>query len=300
MPKTELTLSAGYEALKKNISAINNSCIQVQVGTIGRSVLERSLFSIGFGNSKNAALFVGGVHGLEWITTLLLIKFAKKLCCLFQTGGSIAGENIQDFFGEYGLCIIPCLNPDGIEIALYGSKSAGHLRDMVEKICRGDFSDWQANARGVDLNHNFDAGWGLLRQLEQRAGIIGPSPRRYGGTGPESEPETKALCRFCRANNFNKAFAFHSQGREIYWNYGSKTPRESRYIAELFAKSSGYMLSQPEGLAQYGGFKDWFIEYFEKPGFTIEVGKGKNPLPISQLDEIYNDLEEAMLLAIHA
>ena len=50
--------------------------------------------------------------------------------------------------------------------------------------------------------------------------------------------------------------------------------------------------------ASHGGFKDWFIEEFHKPGFTIEVGKGKNPLDCRRLDEIYNRIEEMLVLGI--
>ena len=39
----------------------------------------------------------------------------------------------------------------------------------------------------------------------------------------------------------------------------------------------------------YAGYKDWFILQFDLPGYTIEVGKGTNPLPLSQFDEIYRD-----------
>ena len=34
---------------------------------------------------------------------------------------------------------------------------------------------------------------------------------------------------------------------------------------------------------------DWFLQEFRKPGYTIEVGSGTNPLPLEQFDEIYRD-----------
>ena len=37
------------------------------------------------------------------------------------------------------------------------------------------------------------------------------------------------------------------------------------------------------------GYKDWFIQTYNRPGYTIEAGLGENPLPISQFDEIYKD-----------
>ena len=34
------------------------------------------------------------------------------------------------------------------------------------------------------------------------------------------------------------------------------------------------------------GFKDWFLQRFRRPGFTIEAGLGENPLPLTQLEEM--------------
>ena len=61
---------------------------------------------------------------------------------------------------------------------------------------------WQANARGVDINHNFNAGWAALQLQERAAGIGGPSPRQWGGPAPESEPETRAMTELCRRCRF--------------------------------------------------------------------------------------------------
>jgi len=46
----------------------------------------------------------------------------------------------------------------------------------------------------------------------------------------------------------------------------------------------------------FDGCKDWFISKFNRPGFTIECGKGKNPLPLSDFVGIYNDIAEALIL----
>ena len=61
------------------------------------------------------------------------------------------------------------------------------------------------------------------------------------------------------------------------------------------AKASGYCMAEPEALASLGGFKDWFIDYFHRPAFTIEAGKGKNPLPYSQLTAIESCLFPLMV-----
>jgi g-D-glutamyl-meso-diaminopimelate peptidase len=193
--------------------------------------------------------------------------------------------------------VIPCLNPDGVEIAVKGQAGAGDRGEIIGGLCGGDFSGWQANANGVDLNHNFDAGWGLLRAMEEQAGILGPGPGRYGGPSPGSEPESKAAATFCLTYQPRTLYAFHSQGEEIYYRYGEHTPARSKLMAQILASSSGYAVAQPEGLAAHGGLKDWFIDRFHRPGFTIEIGKGKNPLDVRALQKTYAKLEEMLMIA---
>jgi g-D-glutamyl-meso-diaminopimelate peptidase len=150
----------------------------------------------------------------------------------------------------------------------------------------------------VDLNHNFDAGFACLKEMEQASGYTGPGPTRYGGPYPFSEPESAALANYCKCFCPRQAYAFHSQGEEIYYYYGSRTPCRSRLMAQVLASVSGYRLASPEGLASHGGFKDWFIQYFGAPAFTVEIGRGKNPLPVEELDPIYGRLLEMLLIAI--
>ena len=83
--------------------------------------------------------------------------------------------------------------------------------------------------------------------------------------------------------------AYHTQGQEIYWNFQNINPPNGYEIGEKFAKASGYLLTEVPYNSSFAGYKDWFILYFDKPGYTIETGWGENPLPISQFDEIYND-----------
>ena len=91
--------------------------------------------------------------------------------------------------------------------------------------------------------------------------------------------------------------ALHTQGEVIYWSYGGRQPGRSAKMAEILAAESGYALDYPTGLAVGGGFKDWFIEEFSKPGFTVEIGKGKNPLPDESLDELYESVRDILVLS---
>lgn len=264
--------------------------------SLGKSVCGRDITAYSLGNYKNIVLFAGAFHAQEWLSGLVLLKFLEKVCESLKNHEKLSGVDISSAFMTKGITVVPCVNPDGVEIALHGKESAGEFSGFVSDVSRGDLSEWNANARGVDINHNFDAGWQLLREMESKNGIFGPSPRRYGGYAPHSEPESAALVRFCERNQVDHAFAIHSQGEEIYWEYGEKTPEESLTMANIFSVCSGYELVRNDGLASHGGFKDWFIDYFGRSAFTIEIGKGKNPLPVNELDSIYEKIEEMLVI----
>lgn len=98
-----------------------------------------------------------------------------------------------------------------------------------------------------------------------------------------------AVYNFTLLHNFRLVIAYHTQGQEIYWQFQDFRPPLSFYIGSRFAKASGYTLADTPYNSSFAGYKDWFIQSYNRPGYTIEAGIGVNPLPISQFDEIYRD-----------
>ncbi len=288
----------GFDA-KMRETFINVLCQKypfIEHATIGKSLCGREIRCLKIGSSRDPVVFAAAFHGMEWLTSLLVLIFAEQVIEAYHTSGTINGVKIKETLNQRGLMIVPCVNPDGVEISINGAQTAGPYEALINEIMDNKpATAWQANARGVDINHNFNANWYALHSLEEENGITGPAPTRYGGPFPESEPETKALVNLCKEVNFRHVIAFHSQGEEIYWEYGKNTPEKSRIMGQQMAALSGYTLSEPEGLAVGGGFKDWFIEKFAKPGFTVEIGKGKNPLPLSDINKIYPQLKNMLV-----
>ena len=278
--------SISCAALWKELRQLEQAFPAARVFRAGKSALGKEIPALGMGRLKNAALFVGATHGEEWLTSLLLMRFAWEIAAAWtDEAPSFAGVT-----REKGLIIVPMLNPDGVEIALDGPRKAGPFRDQTEPLYRANGGKWQANARGVDLNHNFDAGWNILREMETVSGITGPAATRYGGPYPHSEPETRGIINLIYAFQPRRLYSFHSQGEEIFWEYGGLQVPQAESIARALSALSGYTLVKNSGLASHGGLKDWFIQEFRRPGFTIEIGKGENPLPIEDLEPIYGRL----------
>lgn len=286
-----------YSETKKIISELQDKYGYMSTEVIGHSAGGRDIIALRIGRSNEYSLFVGAVHGSEHITSDLLLRFAEELCYSLQNDTSLAGLNTRKAMCGRGIIIVPLVNPDGVEISIHGASVGGYLSHKVAQICKGDYKHWNANLRGVDINHNFDAGWQELIKLEKELGIDGPAMSKFGGYRPFSEPETLALTELCQNTRIRHVVAFHSQGEVIYWNYKNKKPPHAEKMAEIMATSSGYLLDVPTGTAVGGGFKDWFIDQFNRPGFTVEVGLGQNPLPPDSIDALYDRLREMMMLA---
>ncbi len=287
-----------YDVLKDFIFQLEKRYPDLRVATCGKSVLRKELFSLCIGKGTKKVIFVGGTHGLEWITSLVLLRFCEELLKAKECNGKIAGFDIEEILNDISLVVIPAFNPDGIDLAIKGVSACEENKEKIYDICKFDFIDWNANANGVDLNHNFNADWYKLRDYEEKNGITKPSPRRFGGFYPESEPETKSIVDFLRKVPFDRLFSFHSQGEEIFYEYSANTPEKSLHIAKALSGVSGYTLVKNEGHYSSGGLKDWFIEEFKKPAFTIEVGMGKNPLPLTEFEEIYKKAELLSVLGL--
>lgn len=271
--------------------------------TVGYSVLGRELDALLLvppecGSRPQRVLLAAAFHGQEWLTALCVLRLCEELCgalaadlplCDISLGAALRGRQ---------LWFLPMVNPDGVDIALHGSGAAGEYAAFAATAGGDVHGLWQANVRGVDINHNFNAGWEEMQALAQKNGKTSPGPRQYSGPNPESEPETRAVTDLCRQYAFRHVVALHSQGEEIYWRYGEHTPSRSAIMARVLGAASGYRVADPEGLASHGGFKDWFIRCYHRPGFTIELGKGENPLPLEEFETIYEKAREMLLLSL--
>lgn len=265
----------------------------LQVETIGHSRFGTAIPAIRLGDQDRCSLCAGGFHGTEWITSLLLLKYVEFFCHCKAHSIRWRGYDMEYLFSTRCQWIVPMVNPDGVDLSLLRIPSQHH--ESIVQMCH--YSDlpqrWQSNGAGVDLNHNYNARWQQGKELEEQLGITGPGPTRYGGPQPESEPETQAMVALTRRLAPSMVLAFHSQGEVIYQG----GPGSAQALGQVFAKVTSYQKEEPQGIAACRGYKDWFVEEFSRPGFTIEVGKGKNPLPLSQFDSIFMKNLELLLLA---
>ena len=157
---------------------------------------------------------------------------------------------------------------------------------------------WKANLIGVDLNLNYPAGWDDARRIKAELGVSAPAPRDYPGPRPLSEPETMALAGYTCCVHPDLVLAWHTQGRVIYHRFGALRLPRGEQLAAAFSAVSGYALEDVPPESANGGYKDWFIKTYKRPGFTVEIGLGENPLPMEDFPKIYQRTLPLMLEAL--
>ncbi len=267
-----------HEKLSRDLSHLQKQYPFLRIDSFGQSVQHRCLFRIRLGKGKKRLHLNGAHHGMEWITSAMLVAFVSEMADCLMNGRLFFHESPHKLLNTCTLEIVPMVNPDGVEYA----RKHPHLR-------------WQSNANGVDLNHNYPAKFYEGKLLEEQNGILGPGATRFSGYHPLDQPETYSLAKLICQNPPDIVIAFHSQGKEIYDEFDGKQHRDARRIACRLAEASGYKVCIPTGFSSFSGMKDWIIERFRIPAFTVEVGEGTNPLPMEQFPEILNDNSRLIL-----
>ncbi len=263
----------------------------LETGEIGMSVMGKPIRSLRLGSGENRVLYNAEHHANEWITTPLLLKFAEELCEAYTKKEKIYDQSAEELLRYASVTLIPAVNPDGLDLVT-GELRQGEFYRGAENIA-GDWpnipfpSGWKANIRGTDLNLQYPAGWQEAKEIKYTQGVRGPAPKDYVGSAPLSAPESRAMYDYTLALSPRLTISWHTQGEEIYWRYGECEPEGAEKIGRLFAKLSGYQLTDPEAESANAGYKDWFIESFDRPGYTVEAGTGDNPLPLSGFDKLY-------------
>lgn len=280
--------SSGYgpDRMAADLKRLKRAFPFMEITTIGRSVMGKPIWAARIGDGPFRWHVNAAMHANEWITTPIAMRFLEDYGRACRRRTQIGGLDAADLYRRSTLWVVPMVNPDGVELVQDGLTADHPFAAQVNRWNRGSpsYRNWKANIRGVDLNDQFPAGW---HDERRRRGIHGPAPRDYSGDAALSEPEASALASFTEAQNFDAAIALHTQGEEIYWNYNGLEPPEAKEWARRLGLASGYRPVELSG--SDAGYKDWFIAKFRRPGFTVEAGCGRNPLPLASFEDLYDE-----------
>lgn len=284
-----------YSIMMNDLNKLLDAYPFLQSSTIGHSVLGNEIPEIQIGNGLKRIHYNGSFHANEWITTPIILTFLNDYLLSLTNQNTIRGISTLPLYQQTSLSIVPMVNPDGVNLVIQGPPEDEALKNQLINWNNGsnNFSGWKANIHGIDLNDQFPAKW----ELESARNPKTPGPRDYGGERPLSEPEAIAMADLTKKRDFARVLAFHTQGRVIYWGFENLEPPESKILVTEFSRVSGYEPINSAG--SYAGYKDWFIQDWRRPGFTVELGSGTNPLPINQFNDIYEEALGIFLAALY-
>ncbi len=188
-------------------------------------------------------LLVGGIHGDELSSVSIVFQWMQKQ---LGRGGAL----------KFHWHVVPCLNPDGL------------LRQKSTRV----------NARGVDLNRNFDTPDWSRNALNYWQKRTKNDPRRYPGARAQSEPEVRWLAS--EIESFKPAAIIQVHAPYGVLDYdGPRTP--PRKIGFLDLRQLG---TYPGSLGNYAGLK------LKLPTITLELPKAGALPSTTQNAALWDDL----------
>ena len=275
----------------------------ISVEVVGRSVLDKPIIMLKMGKGENKVFFNASHHANEWITTPMVLKFVEEYANSVVNATYMDTVNAEYTFDNTTLYVVPMVNPDGVDLVTGAMERDGEAYyDLV--LLANNYpsipfpTGWKANAKGVDLNLNYPAMWEQAKSQKFLAGFTKPGPANFVGYAPLDQPESRAILNISREIMFDLTVSLHTQGEEIYWRFGSYQPEGGRELGEKMAAVSGYTLTDPVEFQSFAGYKDWFIMTYLKPAYTIEAGRGVNPLPIEKFADFYPAVREILKVAL--
>ncbi|WP_238177254.1 M14 family zinc carboxypeptidase [Kribbella sp. VKM Ac-2566] len=128
--------------------------------------------------ARRSVLYMGAQHAREWITPEMVRRLLHHVLDNYGTDA-----DITKLVNTTELWFMPVANPDGYDYTFTGDR-------LWRKNLRDNNGDGvTAPGDGVDLNRNLATKWGY----DNEGSSPDPISDTYRGTGPNSEPETKAL-----------------------------------------------------------------------------------------------------------
>lgn len=267
----------------------------------GSSVTGKKIYAVEMGSGDMQVFVNSSHHANEWITTPLALAFLENYAKSYAAFDKIYGYNASYLYNNATLFMIPLVNPDGVDLVngVVEGEDFARARNIASNYPSIPFpSGWKANISGTDINLNYPALWEEAKKIKYAQGFTQPAPRDFVGTAPLSAPETRALYNYTLGKSFDITISYHTQGEVIFYEFQGKVPPSGLEIGRKFEDISGYSLESVPYNSSFAGYKDWIIQDFNVPSYTIEVGSGQNPLPLSQFSTIYNDNVGIMAYAL--
>jgi len=279
-----------YERMNADLTALAARYPNlITLGSAGKSEYGRELATADLGKGPAMILLLGSHHAREWITTVTMMKMLEDMAQQYEADEA-GSPHARDLLDRVTFRFVPMVNPDGVtlqQVGLAAFPKSDHAALLRMNGGSTNFKRWKANGKGIDLNRQYPANWANIRNPAK-----GPSYMNYKGSKPLEAKEAGAISELTRALKPEIAIAYHSSGEILYWHFHTNADNVGRdyAFASAYAKMTGYQLVSPSPNPSGGGFTDWFIQDFGRPGLTPELGRaaGETHVPLSEWSRIWN------------
>lgn len=271
-----------FEIIQSGINSFKKDR-RIETIKIGKSTLGEMMYAFHKGSYTSPQILItGGIHAREYISSLVVTNL------------------IFDWDMEYGCYFVPLVNPDGARLCTCGDYfiKDEDYKAMLQRLNKNstNFNKWKANIRGVDLNQNFDAGWGKSKFCSVIPGSSG-----FCGESVNSEIETKNIQNFIGGINIQLSFCYHSKGKVVYYGYEKLAKdilQKEKFMAKTLCKVLKY--KKIRSIGSTGGLGDYIGYRLGIPSVTIELGSDRycHPIPCDMIKRIYKNQYKALKICV--
>lgn len=296
-PVIDFSTHVDYSKLMEYIGILSERYPELEVGYLGATILDKAIPVLSLGNPRasKSILYVGGIGAGDYTVTPVLLRFVNDYFEFLKNGRRMYSVNLPYLYERRRICVVPMLNCDGCTIRLNGC-GENLLKDRLLSMNgqESSFGNWCANARGVDLRYNFSSGFNNHKAESIKNGTDSGGPAGYGGTAPESEPETASFCNYIRMyNGISMLLHLHMDGNNLTCTENS-VPR-SRTLGRLISRMSGTVVKN--STEPVGAVQDWYVNELGQPAFSLGCQyKGLEDSPDDYI-KIYAFLREVLFSA---
>ncbi len=265
---------------------------RLTLSSIGKSEEGRDLTLAILGNpeAEYKVFMQASIHAREYVVSLIAmgeIDYILHHWDMELDNGMTVGELLN----KVAIHIVPMSNPDGVTISQTGTLPPPFADQYTSKTA----ITWKANAKGVDLNANFDALWD---QYDSIYHSTTPSHAGYRGTAPECASESKALADHLRSVGFDATLSYHTSGSLIYWSFNydalKEVNQQCKSLGTAISQKTGYPLGK-QSTTSTAGFKDYAMMALGIPSLTIEFAINEAPAPMREYEQIWARGKETLL-----
>ncbi|SFM22490.1 g-D-glutamyl-meso-diaminopimelate peptidase [Paenibacillus sp. 1_12] len=280
-----------YELMTQHIDQLAAAYPElITVKSIGTTDFGREIKAVKVGKGEASILIDGSQHAREWMGTNLILYMIDRYAYAYEHNMKYDDYPVRQLLDQCSIWFVPMVNPDGVTLQQEGLNAFPESYHAYLTSMNGgstNFKRWKANASGIDINRQYPAMWTSIRNSPRY-----PTFKNFKGSEPVETVEAQSMIHFTYESDPEIVFSYHTSGEVLYWHFHTAAEHLARdkKMADFISAMTGYGQVKPDKNPSGGGFTDWFIVQFGRPGFTAELGpyQEETELPLWTFTDIWD------------